>query len=76
MSEETQRDIKSESYARGSESDSIDILPLLALDLQSSNKNLHIPALNRVLNIILKGPECLDEFYSFEHNHIAHCWSV
>ncbi|KAA6397744.1 MAG: hypothetical protein EZS28_006733 [Streblomastix strix] len=66
MSEETQRDIKSESYARGSESDSVDILPLLALDLQSSNKNLHIPALSRVLNIVLKGPECLDEFYNMK----------
>ncbi|KAA6364662.1 MAG: hypothetical protein EZS28_039811, partial [Streblomastix strix] len=66
MQEKTQRITNTESYARGSESDSVDILPLLALDLKSSNKNLHIPALNRVLNIILKGPECLDEFYNQE----------
>ncbi|KAA6395177.1 MAG: hypothetical protein EZS28_009297 [Streblomastix strix] len=66
MQKKSQRDIKIDSNDKKSESDYAEVLPLLALDLKSSNKNLHIPALNRVLNIILKSPECLDEFYNQE----------
>ncbi|KAA6398898.1 MAG: hypothetical protein EZS28_005578 [Streblomastix strix] len=64
LGEQTQCSARSKPYTPDDEADTIEIIPLLALDLKSTNNQFHLPAMKRLLNIVLKGPECLDEFYS------------
>ncbi|KAA6379121.1 MAG: hypothetical protein EZS28_025354, partial [Streblomastix strix] len=52
----TQRSERPKSHVPNDEADTIEILPMIAMDLKSTVEQLHLPGLKR--------SECLDEFYS------------
>ncbi|KAA6402665.1 MAG: hypothetical protein EZS28_001811 [Streblomastix strix] len=69
MTEESVRSSKDTSNAAESRGNEITNIPQLAVAIRSSDKNVQIPALKNILDIVLRNPESVEAFH--ENNIIA-----
>ncbi|KAA6361008.1 MAG: hypothetical protein EZS28_043465, partial [Streblomastix strix] len=69
MEEDSVRSSKDNLHTDGSGYSQLQNLPQLAVAIRSPDKNVHIPALKSILDIVINEPQSIDALY--ENNIIA-----